>query len=135
MRYRQPFKTLGSLYGAIDEWHKAPGHRGLDFIAPLGASVRAVADGTITQVGWSDNLGNYVIMLDTDGIFWGFNHLSSTLKMRHGLRVRKGQRIGLIGSTGSASTGPHLHLTASHDSHGNFVGTQIDPLKLLKGNK
>ena len=128
-----PFKTLGSLYGAIDEWHKAPGHRGLDFIAPMGARVRAVASGTITRVGWSDNLGNYVILLDQQGIFWGFNHLSDTKKMSHGKRVRQGQVIGLVGSTGSASTGPHLHLTASNDSHGNFVGMQIDPLKLLKG--
>jgi murein DD-endopeptidase MepM/ murein hydrolase activator NlpD len=126
-----PFKQLGDLYGAT-EGRKQP-HRGLDFPQPTGAKVRAVASGTITQVGVSPILGEYVILLDHDGIFWGFNHLSDTQGMRHGKRVRRGQIIGLVGSTGSASTGPHLHLTASKDSHGNFVGLTIDPLKLMKG--
>jgi murein DD-endopeptidase MepM/ murein hydrolase activator NlpD len=133
MHYRMPFKTLGDLYGAT-EGRNHP-HRGLDFPQPIGAKVRAVVSGTITQVGDSPALGKYVILLDHDGIFWGFNHLSSTVDMRHGKRVRRGQIIGLVGNTGSASTGPHLHLTASKDSHGNFVGLTLDPLKLLKGIK
>ena len=131
MGYRMPFKVIGDLYGAT-EGRKQP-HRGLDFPQPKGAKVRAVANGTITQVGFSEVLGHYVILLDSKGIFWGFNHLSDTQGMRHGKRVLRGQIIGLVGSTGSASTGPHLHLTASKDSHGNLVGLTLDPLKVLKG--
>jgi murein DD-endopeptidase MepM/ murein hydrolase activator NlpD len=132
-RYRMPFKKLGDLYGST-AGRKQP-HRGLDFPQATGAKVRAVASGTISQVGYSEYLGHYVILLDYDGIFWGFNHLSDTVGMRHGKRVRRGQVIGLVGNTGSASTGPHLHLTASKDSHGNLVGLTLDPLKLLKGTK
>lgn len=131
--YRLPFKTLGSLYGVVDQWHKAPGHRGLDFPVKSGSRIRSVSEGIVTGNGWSDVLGHYVIVRDADGIYWGYNHMAKASKLKLDKKIRKGSSVGFVGSTGTASTGPHLHLTASKLPNGNFVGKTLDPLKLIKG--
>jgi murein DD-endopeptidase MepM/ murein hydrolase activator NlpD len=134
MGYRLPFKQLGDLWGATQGRNQP--HRGLDFPAAPGSKVRAVVNSKIVQAGFSEQLGFYVICLDAKGIFWGYNHLQTpieALKLHVGKSVLRGTTIGLVGSTGSASTGPHLHLTASKDSHGNFVGITLNPLTILKG--
>jgi len=130
MKYRQPFKTLGDLYGStIGREHP---HRGLDFPTKPGARIRSVSAGIVADSGWSDVLGFYIIVKDEAGIYWGYNHMREISKLTRLTKVRKGSSLGFTGATGSASNGNHLHLTASHEPKGNFAGATLDPLKLLR---
>ena len=82
-------------------------HNGTDFGAPSGTPVRAVADGVVSFSGTSGGHGRYV-KLDHEGPWdTSYSHLSS-ISVKKGARVRQGQLIGRVGSTGLA-TGPHLH--------------------------
>lgn len=82
-------------------------HLGVDFGAPSGTPVRAVADGVVSKAGPNGGHGNYV-ELDHDGPYaTSYSHLSS-IHVKRGEKVRQGDVIGRVGSTG-LSTGPHLH--------------------------
>jgi murein DD-endopeptidase MepM/ murein hydrolase activator NlpD len=82
-------------------------HLGVDFGAPTGTPVRAVADGVVTTAGPHGGHGNFV-ELDHDGPYaTSYSHLSAVL-VKRGQSVRQGDIIGKVGSTG-LSTGPHLH--------------------------
>jgi murein DD-endopeptidase MepM/ murein hydrolase activator NlpD len=82
-------------------------HHGVDFGAPTGTPVRAVADGVVDISGWVGGYGNHV-QVDHDGPYaTSYSHLSAIL-VKRGQRVRQGDVIGRVGSTGW-STGPHLH--------------------------
>ncbi len=94
--------------GRLTQLFWPPHHPAIDIGAPLGADVRAVDDGKILAAGWSTvGYGNYVIIRHDDGFQTLYAHLSQ-IDVSAGERVERGQRIGLIGSTGR-STGPHLH--------------------------
>lgn len=97
-------------------------HLGVDFGAPTGTPVRAVADGVVTSAGPSGGHGNYVA-LDHDGPYaTSYSHLSK-IQVKRGQKVRQGDIIGKVGATGLA-TGPHLHYQF-------FVGgTNRDPMKV-----
>jgi murein DD-endopeptidase MepM/ murein hydrolase activator NlpD len=82
-------------------------HRGVDIAAPWGAPVFAASDGTVQIAGRSAGYGNFIKLSHGNGYGTGYGHLSRIL-VRSGERVRKGQQIGRVGSTGM-STGPHLH--------------------------
>jgi murein DD-endopeptidase MepM/ murein hydrolase activator NlpD len=82
-------------------------HSGLDFGGGYGAPIYAVTDGTVTYSGRKGGFGNYVKLQHSGGLASGYAHMSR-IAVRNGRRVRKGQIIGYIGSTG-LSTGPHLH--------------------------
>ena len=82
-------------------------HSGLDFGGGYGAPIYAVTDGTVTYAGRKGGLGKYVKINHSGGLASGYAHMSR-IAVRNGRRVRKGQIIGYIGSTG-LSTGPHLH--------------------------
>lgn len=82
-------------------------HRGIDIAAPWGAPVYAATDGVVQIAGRRSGYGNF-IKVDHGGPYaTGYGHLSR-IYVRSGQRVRKGERIGAVGSTG-LSTGPHLH--------------------------
>lgn len=82
-------------------------HLGVDFGAPTGTPVRAVADGVVKTAGRNGGHGNYV-HLDHEGPYeTSYSHLSAIL-VKKGQSVRQGDIIGKVGSTGM-STGPHLH--------------------------
>jgi murein DD-endopeptidase MepM/ murein hydrolase activator NlpD len=131
MRYKKPFLKIGELYGST---HNRPHpHRGLDFPVKAGSKIGSTSAGVVTATGWSDVLGWYAIVKDQVGIYWGYNHMLKASTLTKGQVVKRGGLIGLVGSTGSASTGPHLHLTASKEANGNFAGETLDPLKVLKG--
>ena len=86
---------------------KSRPHLGVDFGAPTGTPVRAVADGVVTTAGRHGGHGNFV-QLDHDGPYaTSYSHLSSIL-VKKGQSVRQGDLVGKVGSTGM-STGPHLH--------------------------
>jgi len=82
-------------------------HRGLDIVAPHGAPVRAAADGVVVQAGRAAGYGWMVHLSHGYGLATRYGHLSEVL-VRPGQRVRKGEIIGRVGSTGRSS-GPHLH--------------------------
>jgi len=83
-------------------------HTGLDFAAPSGTPIRAVAGGVVVSAGYDGSYGNKtVVRLKTGTELW-YCHQSS-IKVRPGQRVKVGQVIGSVGSTGNV-TGPHLHL-------------------------
>ncbi|MFN7147232.1 MAG: M23 family metallopeptidase, partial [Myxococcota bacterium] len=82
-------------------------HLGVDFGAPTGTPVRAVADAVVKTAGRNGGHGNFV-QLDHEGPYeTSYSHLSAIL-VKRGQKVRQGDIIGKVGSTGM-STGPHLH--------------------------
>lgn len=82
-------------------------HRGLDFRAAYGSPIVAVADGTVARAGWAGGYGNQVRLAHAGGLSTSYSHMSR-IAVAPGSRVRQGQVIGYIGTTG-LSTGPHLH--------------------------
>ena len=82
-------------------------HRGVDIAAPLGTSVRAALDGRVAVVSVDPVLGLYILMRHQIGYSTVYGHLQQVF-VKPGAAVARGQRIGLVGSSGK-STGPHLH--------------------------
>jgi murein DD-endopeptidase MepM/ murein hydrolase activator NlpD len=82
-------------------------HRGLDFRAGMGSPIIAVADGIVARAGWAGGYGNQVRINHAGGLSTSYSHMSR-IAVSPGSRVRQGQVIGNIGTTG-LSTGPHLH--------------------------
>lgn len=82
-------------------------HAGVDFGAPMGAPIYAVGDATVMFAGWAGGHGNHVKLDHGGGWGTGYSHMSR-IAVSPGSRVRAGQVIGYVGSTG-LSTGPHLH--------------------------
>ncbi len=99
-------------------------HAGIDIVTDTGTPIRAAAAGTVSDVGYNANFGNYIIMSHAGGIQTLYGHLSSSTVAK-GAKVGQGAMIGLSGNTGY-STGPHLHF-------GLFKGgVGVNPLKYLK---
>ncbi|MDD3501714.1 MAG: peptidoglycan DD-metalloendopeptidase family protein [Candidatus Cloacimonetes bacterium] len=82
-------------------------HSGVDYRAPRGTSVYAIAKGTVVRASWNGGFGNTVEIRHPDGIISQYAHLDRIL-VKHGQSVRAGTIVGRVGSTGY-STGPHLH--------------------------
>ncbi|MBB4152278.1 murein DD-endopeptidase MepM/ murein hydrolase activator NlpD [Sphingomonas jinjuensis] len=82
-------------------------HKGMDIGAPYGAPIYAAIDGAVAFAGRSGGYGNFVKLAHQGGLATGYGHMSRIV-VRGGQRVRQGQVIGYVGSTGM-STGPHLH--------------------------
>ncbi|MEV7589632.1 LysM peptidoglycan-binding domain-containing M23 family metallopeptidase [Streptomyces sp. NPDC089922] len=102
-------------------------HTGVDFVAPMGTTVKAVGAGTVVSAGWSGSYGNEVVIRHADGKYSQYAHLSQ-LSVSSGQSVTAGQSIGLSGSTGN-STGPHLHFEIRT---GPSYGSDIDPIAYLR---
>lgn len=99
-------------------------HYGVDYAAPKGTPVHAVADGTVTFKGWGGGGGNTLKIKHPGNLMTGYLHLSGFAKgIQQGTRVSQGQLIGYVGSTGT-STGPHLDFRIWKN------GQPIDPLKI-----
>ena len=92
-------------------------HLAIDYGAPTGTPVRAVADGTVAAAGWSGGNGISVTLRHARGYETMYNHLSAAV-VRPGQRVRQRDVIGRVGATGLA-TGPHLDYRVSRN--GQFV--------------
>lgn len=94
-------------------------HLAIDYAAPAGTPVRAVADGVVTAAGWDGGNGISVTIHHRSGYATMYNHLSTLgAGLRPGARVSQRQVIGYVGATGLA-TGPHLDYRVS--KHGQFV--------------
>ena len=99
-------------------------HTGVDFAAPRGTSVYAAGDGRIVALGRKGDYGNYIRIHHNSIYQTAYGHLKGYAHgLKRGSRVRQGQVIGYVGSTG-LSTGPHLH----YEIHRN--GRPINPLRL-----
>ncbi|HJQ60299.1 MAG TPA: peptidoglycan DD-metalloendopeptidase family protein, partial [Vineibacter sp.] len=84
-------------------------HTGVDFAAPYGTPILAAGAGTIAQAGLNGGYGNWVKIDHGGGVSTGYAHMARFAPgVRPGARVRQGQVVGFVGSTG-LSTGPHLH--------------------------
>ena len=90
-------------------------HYGVDYAAPPGTPIWAVADGTVTSCGWNGGFGNQVILRHMNGYTTYYGHLSAFGSgIRRGARVSQKQIVGYVGSTG-LSTGPHLDYRLAKD--------------------
>ena len=84
-------------------------HRGIDFAAPKGTPIIAAGSGVVQKSGWFGNYGRYVRIRHTGRYATAYAHMTRIADgITAGARVRQGQIIGYVGSTGR-STGPHLH--------------------------
>lgn len=97
-------------------------HAGVDFAAPTGTPIYAVGDAVVSYSGWRGGNGNYVRLEHGGGFGTGYSHMSR-IAVASGMRVRAGQVIGYVGSTG-LSTGPHLH----YELYRN--GQKVNPLSV-----
>ena len=83
-------------------------HAGVDIIAPRGEKVRAPAQGKVVVASYDSRMGNFIRINHRHGVETTYGHLSKML-VRYGQEVKRGDVLGLVGSTGRFSTGPHLH--------------------------
>jgi murein DD-endopeptidase MepM/ murein hydrolase activator NlpD len=110
--------TTGLRY--IEAFNVSTGHRAIDYAAPIGTPIRAVGDGLITYVGWNGSYGNFISLRHNGTYITNYAHLSR-FAVKNGQRVKQGDIIGYVGSTGF-STGPHLHYEMVKN------GIKINPL-------
>jgi murein DD-endopeptidase MepM/ murein hydrolase activator NlpD len=111
LKYPIEFTRISSRY-TMNRFHpvqkKWKAHLGTDFAAPTGTPIRSVGEGTVEEAKFSTNNGNYVKIRHNSTYTTQYLHMSKIADgVRAGTRVRQGQTIGYVGSTGLA-TGPHL---------------------------
>jgi len=130
-RLSSPF---GMRKHPIDGFNKM--HRGTDFAAPMGTPIMASGDGVIKKAGWCGGGGNCVVIRHNSTYQTVYAHMSKFAGgIRSGIRVKQGQIIGFVGSTGK-STGPHLHYEVI--VNGKKINSQTLKLpsgKVLKGDQ
>ncbi len=83
-------------------------HTGIDFGAARGTPIKAAGDGVVVHAGWRGSYGRTVVIKHAKKYSTLYAHMSKTAKLKKGQKVRQGQVIGYVGTTGR-STGPHLH--------------------------
>ena len=122
---------LSSKFGMrkhpIDGFNKM--HRGTDFAAPMGTPIMASGDGVITRARWCGGGGNCIKIRHNSTYETVYAHMRNFARgIKEGLRIKQGQIIGFVGSTGK-STGPHLHYEVI--KNGKKINSQT--LKLPSG--
>jgi murein DD-endopeptidase MepM/ murein hydrolase activator NlpD len=124
--------SFGMRKHPIDGFNKM--HRGTDFAAPKGTPIMASGNGTVKKAGWCGGGGNCVKIKHNSTYETVYAHMSKFARgIKKGVRVKQGQTIGYVGSTGK-STGPHLHYEVI--VNGKKVNSQKLKLpsgKILKG--
>ena len=126
------YKRISSKF-TKKRWHpvlkRYRAHLGTDFAAPRGRKIYAAADGKIEFKGRRGGYGNTIIINHQNGYKTLYAHQNGFNKrIKRGSRVKKGQHIGYVGSTG-LSSGPHLHLGLYKN------GKAVDPLKVIRRPK
>ena len=131
------FKRISSYFTKkrfhpILKYYRA--HEGIDYAAPIGTPVSAVGDGTVTKSQYSGGYGNLVIIKHPNGYETYYGHLSKYGKgIKKGVRVKQGQVIGYVGSTG-LSTGPHLDFRIKKNgAFFNYLTMKMPPTYTLTG--
>lgn len=106
-------------------------HNGVDWAARIGTPILAAGNGTVRFADWDSGYGRRVELQHTNGYVTTYNHMSAFGRgIKEGIRVRQGQVIGYLGSSG-LSTGPHLHYEVMINER------HVDPLaiKLPRGRE
>jgi murein DD-endopeptidase MepM/ murein hydrolase activator NlpD len=99
-------------------------HYGIDYAAPPGSPIEAVADGIISFAGWKGGYGNYIVIKHSGNYATNYGHLSRCARgIKAGCRVTQGEVIGFVGATG-LTTGPHLDFRLAK------AGSFINPLSI-----
>ena len=99
-------------------------HKGVDYAAPTGTPIQAVADGRAEFVGWQTGYGNVIVLKHADTYSTLYGHMSGFARgLKVGATIAQGQTIGFVGMTGLA-TGPHLHYEF------RINGVHRDPLSI-----
>ena len=99
-------------------------HTGLDWAAPLGSPIYAAGNGAVEKAGWESGYGKYIRLKHNYGYETAYGHMTAFARgIEPGVKVRQGQLIGYVGSTGH-STGPHVHYEIL--VNGRFV----DPMRI-----
>lgn len=119
------FTTISSRFNLARKHpilNRIRAHKGVDYAAPMGTSVRAVANGRVEFVGQQPGYGNVIVLKHGDRYSTLYGHLMKFASgMRQGGAVSQGDLIGYVGKTGLA-TGPHLHYEF------RIGGVHVDPL-------
>jgi murein DD-endopeptidase MepM/ murein hydrolase activator NlpD len=126
-RLQMVWPASGTVTSRFGEWRGSHRHDGIDVGMLRTLRLRAVTAGVVKRTGYAAGYAGYgkVVLLDLPGPYTAlYAHLSS-VRVKPGQRVRKGQRLGLAGCTGSCS-GTHLHFEVKRR------GTSIDPLRFLR---
>ena len=113
-------------YAAGDLVNGKRPHYGMDLVAPQDSPIRAAGRGVVQNVGWDDDLGNYVEIRHGFGYVTIYGHCSRLL-VQAGDRVDAGQQVAALGGTGRASA-PHLHFEIWRD------GEAVDPRAVIPGD-
>ncbi|MFE0016584.1 M23 family metallopeptidase [Mesorhizobium sp. NPDC059054] len=99
-------------------------HTGVDWAAPTGTPIIAAGNGVVEKAGWAAGYGKQTILRHANGYETSYNHQSAFARgVQPGARVRQGQVIGYVGTTG-LSTGAHLHYELIVN------GTKVDPMRV-----
>jgi murein DD-endopeptidase MepM/ murein hydrolase activator NlpD len=99
-------------------------HTGVDWAANMGTPIYASGNGVIEKIGWEGGYGKFIKIRHANGYATGYGHMSAFARnMAEGAKVRQGQIIGYVGSTG-LSTGAHLHYEIM------INGRHVDPMKI-----
>jgi murein DD-endopeptidase MepM/ murein hydrolase activator NlpD len=124
--FRWPLNTgrITDRFGANQSWRRGIRHQGVDIGASTGTTVYAAASGTVSQATYNSSLGNFVTIDHGNGYSTLYAHASSLL-VRAGQKVSKGEIIARVGNTGF-STGPHLHFEIRRN------GTPVDPMQFFR---
>lgn len=124
-RHTLPWPVEGFISSSFAEKRGAGGvHPGIDIAAPRNTLIEAPLSGTVSEAGWHPVYGYLAVLDHGDGLVTVYGH-NAKLVVRKGGRVRKGDAIAFLGSTG-VSSAPHLHFEARLD------GYAVDPLFLLR---
>lgn len=118
--------TMRRLHPVLGQWRS---HPAIDYVAPVGTPVVAVASGVVTRAGWSGGGGKTVTIKHARGYETNYLHLSA-INVRAGARVAQGAVVGKVGCTGLC-TGPHLDYRVKRDGH--WVNPLVEHRKLPPG--
>lgn len=127
---RKPMEFRSARISSRFGWRRHPIlqrrilHSGVDYAAPQGSRIYASGDGVVQRAQWVGGYGKYVVIRHNSEYSTGYAHMSGFARgIKPGVRVKQGQVIGYVGSTGR-STGPHLHFEVIKN------GKKVDPLKI-----
>jgi murein DD-endopeptidase MepM/ murein hydrolase activator NlpD len=99
-------------------------HTGVDWAAPTGTPIYAAGNGVVEKAGWESGYGKFVLLRHTNGYETAYGHMTAFARgIDEGTRVRQGQVIGFVGSTG-LSTGSHVHYEI------RINGRFVDPMRI-----
>jgi murein DD-endopeptidase MepM/ murein hydrolase activator NlpD len=138
-----PEKKITGEYGTMSEFRKKnnmQAHSGTDWAMPEGTKIPAIAKGTVKLVQFSKILGWVLVQsaMDKEGKLWyiGYCHLKAEPTLEVGAKLAVGDSVGLVGNTGSASSGPHLHATLGKGVKDVFgpTSSKSDLKKAIKEN-